>query len=177
MRPTWADIDLDAIASNVATIADLVAPAEVCAVVKAGGYEHGSVPVSRAAVEAGATWLAVALVQEGKVLRDAGVTTPILVLSEPRPLEMVEVVAYGYPWINWLSHLRVWLARRTLAEREDWDQEKQTAMSNHRQIPSWLSGSLAPLLVNRVTVWPLAVISRLFNRVDLSDGYILTARK
>ena len=95
MRPTWADIDLDAITSNVAAIADLVAPAEVCAVVKAGGYGHGSVPVSRAVVEAGATWLAVALVQEGKVLRDAGVTTPILVLSEPRPLEMVEVVAYG----------------------------------------------------------------------------------
>jgi SAM-dependent methyltransferase len=89
----------------------------------------------------------------------------------------VAVVAYGYPWINWLSHLRVWLARRTLAERESWDQEKQTAMSNHRQIPSWLSGSLAPLLVNRVTAWPFAFASRLFNRLDLSDGYILTARK
>ena len=50
-------------------------------------------------------------------------------------------------------------------------------MSNHRQIPSWLSGSLAPLLVNRVTVWPLAFISRLFNGLDLSDGYVLTARK
>ena len=89
----------------------------------------------------------------------------------------VEVVAYGYPWINWLSRLRVWLARRTLAEREGWDQEKQTAMSNHRQIPSWLSGSLAPLLANRVTVWPFAFVSRLFNRLDLSDGYVLTARK
>jgi len=89
----------------------------------------------------------------------------------------VQVVAYGYPWINWLSHLRVWLARRTLADREGWDQEKQTAMSNHRQIPSWLSASLVPLLVNRATVWPFAVFSRLFNRRDLSDGYVLTARK
>lgn len=89
----------------------------------------------------------------------------------------VEVVAYGYPWINGLSRLRVWLAKRTLAEREAWDQEKRTAMSNHRQIPSWLSGSMAPLLVNRVTVWPFAFVSRLFNRQDLSDGYILTARK
>lgn len=94
MRPTWADIDLGAIAHNIETIADLVAPAEVCAVVKAGGYGHGSVPVGRAAVEAGATWLAVALVEEGRVLREAGIRTPILVLSEPRPLEMVEVVAY-----------------------------------------------------------------------------------
>jgi len=88
-----------------------------------------------------------------------------------------DVVAYGFPWINWLSHLRVWLARRTLGNRADWDQEKQTSMSNHRQIPGWLSGSLAPLLVNRLTVWPFAVFSRLFNSLDLSDGYVLTARR
>ncbi|MEM7287153.1 MAG: alanine racemase, partial [Actinomycetota bacterium] len=94
MRPTWADIDLSAISRNIATIADLVAPSEVCAVVKADGYGHGSVPVARAAVQAGASWLAVALVEEGRVLREAGVTTPILVLSEPRPDEMVEVVAH-----------------------------------------------------------------------------------
>ena len=87
------------------------------------------------------------------------------------------VTAYGFPWINWLSHLRVWLARRNLMDRADWDQEKQTSMSNHRQIPDWLSGSLAPLLVNRVTVWPFAMVSRLCNRLDLSDGYILTARR
>lgn len=94
MRPTWADIDLDAISSNVGAMVDLVAPAMVCAVVKADGYGHGSVPVSRAAIDAGAAWLAVALVEEGRVLREAGITAPILVLSEPRPHEMVEVVAY-----------------------------------------------------------------------------------
>ena len=87
------------------------------------------------------------------------------------------VTAYGFPWINWLSHLRVWLARRNMTDRADWNQEKQTSMSNHRQIPEWLSGSLAPLLVNRLTVWPFAIVSRLFNRLDLSDGYILTARR
>lgn len=89
----------------------------------------------------------------------------------------VEVIAYGYPWINWLSHLRVWLARRTMTDRADWDQEKQTSMSNHRQIPGWLSGSLAPLLVNRVTVWPFAFFSRVFNRLDLSDGYVVTMHR
>lgn len=95
MRPTWADIDLAAVAHNVERLAALAAPAEVCAVVKADGYGHGSVPVARAALEAGATWLAVALVQEGRVLREAGITAPILLLSEPRPVEMVEVVAFG----------------------------------------------------------------------------------
>jgi len=89
----------------------------------------------------------------------------------------IDVVAYGYPWINWLSHLRVWLARRTMTDRADWNQEKQTSMSNHRQIPEWLSGSLAPLLVNRVTTWPFAIFSRLFNTFDLSDGYVVTMRR
>lgn len=95
MRPTWADIDLGAIGANVEALAAHSAPAQVCAVVKADGYGHGAVPVARAAVEAGATWLAVALVEEGRILRDAGVRAPILTLSEPRPLEMVEVVEYG----------------------------------------------------------------------------------
>ena len=89
----------------------------------------------------------------------------------------IVVVAYGYPWINWLSHLRVWLARRTLTNRSGWDQEQQTSMSNHRQIPTWLSQSLVPLLVNRMTIYPFALISRLFNRSDLSDGYVLTMRR
>jgi alanine racemase len=94
MRPTWADIDLAAIEHNVKELARLVDPAQLCIVVKAEGYGHGAVPVARAAVDAGAPWLAVALVEEGRRLREAGVRSPILVLSEPRPLEMVEVVAY-----------------------------------------------------------------------------------
>lgn len=94
MRPTWADIDLGAVAHNVQALVNHVAPAEVCAVVKAGAYGHGLVPVARAAVEAGATWLGVALVDEGRVLREAGLVVPILVLSEPRPVEMVEVLRH-----------------------------------------------------------------------------------
>ncbi|MBW3659970.1 MAG: alanine racemase, partial [Actinobacteria bacterium] len=57
--------------------------AAVCAVVKADGYGHGAVPVARAALDAGASWLAVALVEEGEELRDAGIDAPILVLTEP----------------------------------------------------------------------------------------------
>lgn len=94
MRPTWADIDLGAIRHNVLGLRGLTAPAEVCAVVKADAYGHGMVAVARAALDAGATWLAVALVDEGRRLRDAGLAVPILVLSEPRPFEMVEVATY-----------------------------------------------------------------------------------
>ncbi|CAN5241887.1 alanine racemase [soil metagenome] len=82
-------------AANVATLADLAAPAALCAVVKADGYGHGAVPVARAALAAGASWLAVAMPGEGAVLRSAGIEAPVLVLSEPSPAELDAVVALG----------------------------------------------------------------------------------
>jgi alanine racemase len=92
-RPAWADIDLDAVRHNAGVVRDLVAPAALCAVVKADGYGHGDVPVARAALEGGATWLAVALVEEGVTLREAGIEAPILLLSEPPVEGMAEAVS------------------------------------------------------------------------------------
>jgi alanine racemase len=79
------EVDLDAIAGNLRRLAAEVAPAQVMAVVKADAYGHGAVPVARAAVGAGARWLGVALVEEALELREAGISVPILVLSEPHP--------------------------------------------------------------------------------------------
>jgi len=84
LRPTRAEVDAGAIARNVGRIA-AAAGADVCAVVKADGYGHGAVTAARAALAGGATWLAVALVEEAAVLRDVGVTAPVLLLSEPTP--------------------------------------------------------------------------------------------
>jgi alanine racemase len=81
-RWAWADIDLDAIAHNVEHLRSVVAPSAVWAVVKADGYGHGAVEVARAALDAGAEGLCVALAHEGVALRRAGVHAPILVLSE-----------------------------------------------------------------------------------------------
>lgn len=83
MRPSRIDVDLAPVAHNVAALTALVAPAEVCVVVKGDGYGHGAVAVGRVALGAGATWLAVALLEEGAVLRAAGIDAPILMLSEP----------------------------------------------------------------------------------------------
>ena len=94
VRPTWIEVDLAAIAANVASLCALSAPASVCAVVKADGYGHGAVEVARAAAGAGASMLAVATVEEGVQLRDAGVTGPVLVLSEPPVADMGDVVAH-----------------------------------------------------------------------------------
>ena len=82
-RPSWATIDLDAIRHNARALADLASPAELLTVVKADAYGHGALPVARAALDAGVSWLGVALVEEGVALRDAGIETRILLLSEP----------------------------------------------------------------------------------------------
>ena len=93
-RPAWAEVDLGAIRENVRLLVGRADGAEVCAVVKADGYGHGSIRVARAALAGGATWLAVALVEEGIILREAGIEAPVLLLSEPPPHAAPAVVAH-----------------------------------------------------------------------------------
>ncbi|MHB8680797.1 MAG: alanine racemase [Acidimicrobiales bacterium] len=95
IRPVWAEVDLGAVRHNASLLARLAAPAELCVVVKADGYGHGAVAVAVAALQGGATRLAVALVEEGMALRQAGIDAPILVLSEPPAEAMDELVAHG----------------------------------------------------------------------------------
>ncbi|HKX74293.1 MAG TPA: alanine racemase [Acidimicrobiia bacterium] len=94
MRPSWVEVDLTAVTRNVSALVDLVKPAELCAVVKADGYGHGDVPVAEAALAGGASWLAVALVEEGIRLREGGIKAPILLLSEAWPTDAAEVVEW-----------------------------------------------------------------------------------
>ena len=93
LRPTRVEVDLDAIRHNVRHLDAVAEGAQVCAVVKADGYGHGAVAVARAAREAGASWLAVALVEEGRQLRDAGIDGPILLFSEPPIAAVGELLA------------------------------------------------------------------------------------
>lgn len=87
-RASRVEIDLDAVAHNVRYFQALAGEcAGVMAVVKANAYGHGAVMVARAAVGAGARWLAVATVDEGIQLRAAGLAAPILVLAPSDPAE------------------------------------------------------------------------------------------
>lgn len=87
-RPTVAVVDLGAVAHNAAALVARIGDADLCAVVKADGYGHGAVQVADAARRGGATWLAVAMVDEGARLRRAGQDLPVLVLAEPGPDEI-----------------------------------------------------------------------------------------
>ncbi len=97
-----ARIDLGAVERNCARLAGgLTGGAELCAVVKAGGYGHGAVECARAARAGGATWLATATAAEAGELRAAGLDGRILVqgalTAEELPLALdadADVVAW-----------------------------------------------------------------------------------
>ena len=82
LRDVCAEINLGAIKNNLTKIRKHIQPqAKLCVVVKANAYGHGAVEVSKIAVEVGADFLAVATVDEGLQLRNAGFTLPILILG------------------------------------------------------------------------------------------------
>jgi alanine racemase len=81
-RPTRAEIDLDALASNFREVRALVGEGvRVMCVVKADAYGHGAVECARRLEAEGADWFAVALPEEGVALRESGVGKPILCLE------------------------------------------------------------------------------------------------
>ena len=80
-RPLWAEIDLDALTYNVASLKGQAGPAAMAAVVKANAYGHGALGVAGPILEAGADRLAVICVDEGEQLRRGGISAPILVMG------------------------------------------------------------------------------------------------
>src|SRR5258708_6329795 len=81
-RPTWAEIDLDALAANFKSVREVVNPKiKVMAVVKADAYGHGAVECARRLASEGAAWFGVATPEEGIELRQAGIAQPILGLG------------------------------------------------------------------------------------------------
>lgn len=81
-RETWVEIALDHLTDNIKAFKGILSPeTALMAVVKADGYGHGAIETAKAAIEAGATYLAVAFLDEAISLRKAGFSTPILVLG------------------------------------------------------------------------------------------------
>ena len=82
MSRAVAEVDLQAIKNNLTLIKGKTS-AQVLAVVKADGYGHGLIPVSKAAIEAGADWLGTALLEEAIELRKNGIKVPIIAWLTP----------------------------------------------------------------------------------------------
>lgn len=81
MRPTAVTVNLTRLTENYRAIQTAVAPAQVLAVLKANAYGHGLLEVARHMVTIGAPYLGVAVLEEGILLREAGITAPILVMG------------------------------------------------------------------------------------------------
>lgn len=81
VRPTLVEVNLDRLEENLGAIRDRVTPARIMPILKANAYGHGLVPVAKLMESLGANYLGVAVLEEGLLLREAGISTPILVLG------------------------------------------------------------------------------------------------
>jgi alanine racemase len=95
IRPTWVEIDLDAISHNIRQVqARLSKKTEIMAIVKADAYGHGVLEVVNRAQAEGVNWLGVATVEEGIKLRQAGVKLPILILGTVLGEQLPQIVEH-----------------------------------------------------------------------------------
>ncbi|MDZ4804443.1 MAG: alanine racemase, partial [Candidatus Eisenbacteria bacterium] len=93
--PTWVEIDLDRLDRNLRSLVLLAGQdVSILFVVKADGYGLGAVEVGRSAIASGASFLGVATLHEGIELRQAGIETPIVILSPNFEGEFPEVLAW-----------------------------------------------------------------------------------
>lgn len=166
-RPVWAEVDVAAVRHNVAVLRRLVAPSALCAVVKADAYGHGAVDVSKAAIEAGAAGLSVAMVEEGVELRDARITAPILLLSEA-PAEAAEAaVAAGLTPTLYTEEGVEAMAEAT--------KRLGTRLSVHLKVDTGMhrvgaDPESAPALVERIARHPALRLEGIWTHLAVADG-------
>ena len=111
-KRTWANIDLDAAEHNYHVIREQLKPGEkLCCVVKANGYGHGAVQLSKLYETLGADYLAVSNIEEAIQLRNNDINLPILILgyTDPRcARELAEQnitqCVFSYDYGKALSH-------------------------------------------------------------------------
>ncbi|MHB8320319.1 MAG: alanine racemase [Acidimicrobiales bacterium] len=167
VRPAWAEIDLGALSRNTEKLVALVSPAALCAVVKADGYGHGAVRCASAALAGGAAGLAVALVEEGIELREAGITAPVLVLSEP-PYDALDTAVAGGLTPTLYSEggvVRTAAAARALGRRVPVHLKVDTGMHRVGADPSEV-GDLA----RAVSAEPMLTLEGVWTHLAVADG-------
>ncbi|MDX8046311.1 alanine racemase [Gracilibacillus sp. S3-1-1] len=107
-RDSWVEVNLNHIIYNIQQLKNKLSDqTQIYAVVKANAYGHGDVEVAKTALEAGATRLAVAILDEALHLRKAGIQAPILVMGWIRPEDAkiaaehdITVTCYQKEWLE-----------------------------------------------------------------------------
>lgn len=121
-RKTQAIINLSALKNNYNQIAALAPQSQTIAVIKANAYGHGAIEVATS-LQSSVPAFAVAFIDEAIVLRNAGITLPILILEGPLNEEDFALANQHDFWlmlhnaeqISWLNqqlpsyHGKLWL--------------------------------------------------------------------
>jgi alanine racemase len=167
-RPTWLDVDLDAIAHNVRAVKALVGPdVALMAVLKADGYGHGAVKVARTALNNGASWCGVASLNEAAALRSAGIEAPILILGftpawHAREALLRDVTLTVYDLDVARAYSR---AARELNRAARVHVEVDTGMSRLGVLPNE-----APAFIRAVSALPAVQVEGLFTHFSSADS-------
>jgi alanine racemase len=146
----WAEVDLDALRHNVQAIREFIGPAcAVMAIVKANGYGHGITQCAKAAVQAGASWLGVATVEEGVELRTLLPDTPICLITPFLVEDASTIVQHEItPFVSDLSSASALdEAARSLGRRTNAHLEVDTGMGRSG-VTADGAGELAAALAN-----------------------------
>jgi alanine racemase len=134
----FVEVNLSAISNNVKSIKSKV-QAEILAVVKADAYGHGLVPVAKCAIDAGATWLGVALLEEAILLRESGIKTPIVSWLTPPSSDFKKAIELDIDLaIPSLKHLELIVAAgKALGKKPRVHIEVDTGMSRGGLLGEW----------------------------------------
>jgi alanine racemase len=165
--PAWVEVDLDALAGNVAEVRRRIGPeVRILLIVKADAYGHGAVEVAREAVHGGVHMLGVATVDEGKELRGAGVEAAILVLSPVLPEEIPEILAFDLR--TTIPDLE--FARELAAQAR----QRGKVVPVHLEIDSGMGRSglnpeVAPEIVRQVAQLPGLMVEGVYTHFPVSD--------
>ncbi|MEI7618568.1 MAG: alanine racemase [Actinomycetota bacterium] len=160
-------MNLDSVAHNVRLIREVVAPSAVWAVVKADAYGHGAVPVARAALGAGAEGLCVALVSEGVELRAAGLTAPILILSQSPVEELDLVVSHQLtPTVYCLESIEALAQAATRAGQAEYPVHLKVDTGMHRV---GAAPEHAVELANAIAAHPQLELQGVFTHLAVAD--------
>jgi len=132
------EVNLNAISNNVKSIKSKI-QAEILAVVKADAYGHGLVPVAKCAIDAGATWLGVALLEEAISLRESGIKAPIVSWLTPPSADFKKAIELDIDLaISSLKHLEIIVAAgKALGKKPRVHIEVDTGMTRGGLLGEW----------------------------------------
>jgi SAM-dependent methyltransferase len=87
----------------------------------------------------------------------------------------MEIISYGFPFVNMLRWASILLAKYYYIEKKQWSQKKQSQESGIVQAGKF--ADILGLVVNKYTCFPFCLFSSFFNKLDLSNGYVISANK